>query len=279
MHTLPNMPLGPRVTLDITVFSPWEATKNGLTSWSLAPLQRAKDTSENPFLTDALARVFAKLRIRNAYAPKVTSSSARIVTTDLLDATLHIGDCCLHRNKNLPADGVLIPKRKAFVMSSAGCPIILASAVDHFIVAHASRDSLIDRDAVMGNPSRPKHLSSIVYAIIDAFKKKGIPPRKVDMVMLFAINAMDFEHSENHPQYGKYNHKLAEYVEERWPDGIIRENRKTFLDLEGVFMEQACRAGVQYVWTTDSLSEYPLLAHTRDGRNPLRRNLVVVKRN
>lgn len=279
MYTLSNLSLG-NTKIDITVLSPWEATKHGLASWSLTHIQKPEDADKNPFLTDALASVFSKLCVHNAYAPKINAHSARVVSGESLDTMIRIGTACrLHRNQDLPADGVLIHKKNAFVVSSAGCPVILASAGDHFIVAHASRDSLIDRGAVMGNPSRPEHLSSVVYSIIGALRKKGAFPSDITMAMLFSINAEDFEHSENHSQYGEYNSALVRYVGKRWADGIVRgENGETFLDLESVFMEQACSVGVRHVWTTNPLSEHRLLAHTRDGRNPLRRNLVIVKR-
>ena len=98
------------------------------------------------------------------------------------------------------------------------------------------------------------------------------------MCMQFAIPAKWFEHTMDHPEHGAYNRALERFVGARWPDGIIRKNGSLFLDIEDIFLEQAREAGVRHAWSAHSLADFPDLAHTRDGRDPRRRNLFVVKR-
>jgi hypothetical protein len=161
-------------------------------------------------------------------------------------------------------------------MSAAGCPVIVATAADQCIIAHAARDSLIDRDAVAGKPGR-KHLS-IVHAIVDEFGKQRLPPTSIDMAMLFAIAARKFEHSMYHPTYGDYNRRLIHLVDTRWPGGIVYKDGLSFLDLEQVFVGQAREAGIKAVGAMGSLASYPHLVQTCVGEDAGKRNLILIKR-
>lgn len=261
----------------VAVFSPDDAENNGLASWSLKHLQRPADMSRCHLLARKLAENLRELDISSAFAPHVAAASGRIVTTKDLSGKIPLGKVHLHRNPNLPADGVLLGKGEAFVMSSSGCPVILATAGNDFVVAHAGRDSLIDRGAVMRKPTR-KHVS-VVNAIIEKLRERGAASSEIVMVLLFSIPAKEFQHSENHPQYGKFNRALTDYVDARWPCGVFRKDDETYLDLEQVFVEQARQDGIRQCWAGHSLSKYPFLSHTRDGKDVERRNLVVVKRN
>lgn len=266
--------------VDIRVFSPeGVAQQRGFLSWSLLPLQTQKDVSTHYALAIGVRAALRSIGVRRAYAPNVGPASAAIVSaTDLKECILLGGGVSLYRNHSIPADGVFLKPGDAFVMSAAGCPVIIATDGEHMLVAHAGRDSLIDRNAVMGLPMTREHLS-IVDAIIAAFKEKGVPPQRIDMHMQLSIPAAAFEHRFDHPQYGAYNRALSAFVDAHWPHCTLNKTDKSmFLDLESVCVEQARQAGLRYVWATSSLGEFPSLAHTRDGNNPYRRNLVLVKR-
>lgn len=282
MYTSPEVPLLPDMAITARIFSPWDAVRRGLPNWSLKQLQHHEDVERNSFLTDVLTKVMSEMCVREVLAPHVSPASAEIINSDVLTDSINLGSIRMYRNKMVPADGVFLEPKQAFVMSVAGCPIILASADagennGQLIVAHAGRDSLIDRGAIQGKPQR-EHVS-VVHAIIDSFKKMGVSVRNITMVMMYAIPTNKFNHDADHPQYGEFNRALTTFVEKRWPDGILREDGHTFLSLENVFIGQASQAGIRYVWAANSLNKYPLLAHTRDGQNPIRRNLVVVRRN
>ena len=98
------------------------------------------------------------------------------------------------------------------------------------------------------------------------------------MIMLFAIPAETFEHRFDHPTYGEYNQALKMFVWDRWPGCLTGDETSMFLDLGKLFVEQARQAGVHGVSAMHSLAEFPRLAHTRDGSNPERRNLIIVRR-
>jgi hypothetical protein len=262
--------------LVITTRCPEEAKKCQLPNWSLSPIQSQLDALRWPGLANGFRRAFSKEGVTRVYAPHVSAFSARVVEEAVLRNHIYLGDVILHRNDRFPADGVFIKKNHSFAMNSAGCSLIIATADGHMVVAQAGRNSLIDRGAVEGKPTRL--WMGVVDCIIGGFSLHGIPPASISMRMLFSIPTMLFEHRFDHPQYGAYNYALSVFVNSHWPSGAIRQNGSMFLDLESVFREQAYQAGVKDVEVTHSLLEYPDLAHTRDGKDPSRRNLFIVRR-
>lgn len=265
-----------RQSVSVAVLGPAYVEPHGLTGWSLKPIQFQDDISQNPLLAALLSREFFALDVREAFAPNVAAFSGRIADTAELTTKICLDKTTLYRNRDKPADGIFLKPEQAFVMSAAGCAIILASAGDHFIAAHAGRDSLIEREAVLGRATRG-HIS-IVDAIIEEFRKRDMSERNIEMVMMFAIPAKTFEHRFDHPLHGAYNQALNMFVWDRWPDCLAHNGNSMFLDLERLFVEQARLAGVRRVRAEHSLADFPRLAHTRDGNNPERRNLIIVKR-
>lgn len=260
---------------EIRVLSPDYAEAIGLESWSLKGLQTPQDVTSHISLVRALRKSLLEFGVTRALAPNVAAASGKIVNPAKLTTDIPFWEVALRRNQELPADGIFLRPEGAFIMSGAGCPIILASAGKRLIVAHAGRDSLIDRGAVVGKSSRP-HVS-VVGEIVSAFGQGGRSPEKITMVMMFAIPAREFEHREDHPVYGGYNRALVAFAE-RWHDAIFWRDGHPHLDLEQVFLEQARQAGVQDVQTMCRLDTCSGLAHTRDGKGSHRRNLIIVKR-
>lgn len=262
----------------IAVYSPDDAVQQGISSWSLWPLQKEEDSFRQYALRRGIRNAFEEVGTENAYAPNVTTASARIVTGGELTIRILLGrGMSLYRNIQLHADGVFLKPGETFVMSGAGCPIITAEAGPYMIVAHAARDSLVERGAVMGTPRR-RHIS-VAHAIVDAFKKRGIRTEHMVMHMQFAIPMMSFLHRFDHPDYGDYNRRLGSFIDSRWPDCTRNTPAGVFISLEDLFIEQALQLGVRNVAATNSLEDFPDLAYTRDGKDPSRRNLYVVKRN
>ncbi|MHB8913412.1 MAG: hypothetical protein ACYC4I_00115 [Minisyncoccota bacterium] len=261
--------------VEIRVLSPRYAETIGLKSWSLRGLQTPEDVTSNMPLVRALRKSLLEFGVTRAFAPHVAAASGKIVNPAKLTTDIPFWEVVVQRNQGLPADGVFLKPEGAFMMSGAGCPIILASAGKHLIVAHAGRDSLIDRGAVMGKQSRRR--LSIVDEIVCTFGRNGRSPKEIAMVMMFAIPAGNFEHRENHPVYGEYNRALVTFAE-RWRGAILWRNGHPHLNLERVFLEQARQAGVRRAQAICQLDDFSGLAHTRDGKDSNRRNLIIVKR-
>jgi hypothetical protein len=270
-----------RLGITVAALQPLESEKYGLLNWSLKSIQNQKDADakEHFVLVSGLKAVFKEMGLHRVFAPNIAPASARIIDTRLLKEAVNLGeDIVMYRNQDEAGDGVFLGRGTGIAMGIAGCPAVIATAGEQMIVAHAGRDSLIDRGAVLGEPTR-RHVS-IVDAIIEAFLERGISPNDIVMCMLFAIPAKEFVHSFSHPEYGLYNYRLCEFIHKnQWSNGMDSQKNLLYLDLEMIFQEQARQNGVQNVFFGCSLDEFPALVHTRDGGGPNRRNLVVIKRN
>jgi len=269
----------PQLGVQVVASCPGEAKKYSSHGWSLQTLQTIKDIWRSNIFK-GVREVLRKMQVKRAFAPHVVPASANVVNINVLHEQIDLGkNIVLCRNNSVPADGVFLGKGHAFVMSSAGCPIIVAKAGRQMVVAHASRDSLIDRGAVMDNPSRRN--VSVVQSIVKEFLDRGASLNEISMCMLLSIPADRFEHRFDHPKFGDYNTALAIFIDEKWPrSGTIHDNEGVFPNLEGIFLEQAKQVHVCSVWTEHPLAKHSELAHTRDGHpdSACRRNLIVVKR-
>lgn len=267
-----------KLTATVNAWSPDDAAQYRLQNWSLRPLQTQDDAFNHHALANGLRAVLGSIGAKTAYAPSVANMSAIVAHPEEIKKNrIRLGEAELYRNPEYPADGVFLQPGEAFVMSVAGCPTIIATAGEHMIVAHAGLRSLVETDAVLGKPSR-RHVS-IVYTIIEELLKKGEPLNEIVLYMMFCMPAELFDHHPMHPEYGPYNRKLVEMIDTLWNGSTVRKDGNVFLDMESVFVNQAREMGIRRAWATHSLRDFPALAHTRDGKDPSRRNLFVIKRN
>ncbi len=190
---------------------------------SLRKLYCQEDVTKHPDLAERLSQMALRCDVRTLYAPSVASMNARIVKyTDLTTAISLPKGVVLYRNKGLPADGTSLPPRAAFVMSNAGCPAIAVTAQGCAIVAHAGRDSLIDRGRLRGES--PREFEGVLHAIAYRFTEiLGISPGNLRVITLFSIRAADFTHPFDHPEWGDQNRLMFEDIRARWGEGIMTE--------------------------------------------------------
>lgn len=272
-----NLMLG-QLRFEVNAWTPADASRYYLRSWSLKPLQEPDDALKHRELTSGVSIALHTVGVKTAYAPKVAAMSGAIVPAEKLKKQIPLrNNAILKRDKDVPADGVFVRPGEAFIMSGAGCPLIIATAGEHAIISHAGRDSLIDRGAVMGKPTR--NCGSVVDSIINEFLNLEMPVYDINMCMMFAVPTEKFGHPENDPQYGEFNRRLGVYAHNLWPGSVVKRDGSIYIDLGALFVEQARQRGVRRARAVHSLDEYPDLAHTRDGEDPSRRNLYVVKRN
>lgn len=259
----------------VVALGPASAAKLGSPAgWSLGLLQRASHASINLKLARALEYALTRFGTENALAPRVAAANAKICRAEELVERIALGRAVLHRSPEA-ADGVFMQRKHSFVVSAGGCPLIIATTENATIIAHAGRDSLIDRGAVMGTPARP-HLS-VVDAIVSAYGETGKPAHEIHMTMTFAVPCEQFAHDEHHPTYGEFNRALIRLIENRWPGSVIRPRDVPCIDLETLFTRQAEQAGVTSLDVKYGLETLGgSFAHTRDGKDPRRRNLVIV---
>ena len=255
---------------------PNEAQRYGVSNWSLQPVQKQEDVTKNKNLLTGLSDALSRMGVHKAYAPNVLMANAEVIDNRKLTEHIRLGGgIVLHRNRNVPADGTFVGVGQAVVMSSAGCPVIIASAGEQVCVAHAGRASLIDIRMVNNDEPSRKHFS-IVNAIVEAFEERGMTRKDITMSMSFAIPSVLFNHPFN-GTYGPSNKSIYKFLKRHWPTSVTKKNGGMSLDLEELFEEQARAVGVNFC-IGNSLAEFPALAHTRDGKDPNRRNLFILKR-
>lgn len=272
----------PEWGFNITVCGP--ENEYGNVPWSLPTLDRPQEDEGRQRLVTALADTFSKKpHIQTVYAPCVKSNAVITESDSLRAYPIRITESCtLYRNPNVPADGTFLEcDGEAFIASAAGRPIIIATAKDLMIVAHAGRDSLIDPAIVMDKMYARKH-PSILDAILEAFRARDakLTPDTVTMRMLLAIPSSAYIRNLNHPVHGKYNRALQTFLKNRYGSGIIEDidDENFSLNLEGLFMVQTVRKSVGDASVGKSLNKFPFLAHTYDGKDPSRQNLIIIER-
>ncbi len=268
----------------VHAFGPGVAMDLCASNWSLKTLQTSEDVKkeDNIQIVNALKSTLGILRVHKALAPNVAPASGEVIAYDSpWPEMLEIGQgICIHRNPKLPADGVFLNQKEAFIMSGAGCPIIITSVGGKAILAHAARDSLVPRNWIENNTK--KQSGGIVQNIFHAIRLvvPRVKPSDIMMHMVFSIPAKSFVHCFDDPSYGDYNRALSRFVRRRWCDGIREcvDSEGVYLDLGRIFLGQAVDLGIRNAEVSQTLDMRPDLAHTRDGHSPSRRNLIVVKR-
>ncbi len=271
------------VPISTVTLGPDEALKKWkITNLSLKHLQRQENTFRNYEMMHLLHTIFSILEIEEAYAPHVSAQSANIVEAQDVRLNRIVlrgpGKKFLWRNNHLRADGLILPPGKAFIMSASGCPVLIATGCGHMIVAHAGRESLIDRKFIeTGIKSRPQ--VSVVGSIVQKFWEYNIHPTRLCFHVMYAIPPSEFVHHLDHPIYGEYNRKLITYLLCRCPSAIFGQNPTKFhLNLGALIIKQSYDYGVSDVVVTDCLDEYDDLTYTRkSGVDATLRNLIVVK--
>ncbi len=267
----------------VSALGPDEATlyERSLSNWSLKNFQLPADMESHRPLADAISKVFTKLNITQAYAPSVASANAVITDHKNLTHGLFLkGHRVLYRNPNVPADGIFLKQGGAFVMSSAGCPLIIATAGDEMIASHAGVHSLIDE--AMYTTQKPRRHKSVVFSIIEALLRSvdNLKPEDIKMWVLFSIPASVFIYRFGTSEYGKHNRSFINAIKEDCQECVIemQHDNCAQIDLETLIMMHATRKGVKDIYISDSLSKHPGLTHTRKGTDYKKRNLIVVRR-
>jgi len=272
----------------INVFCPDEALNYGLPEWSLQTRPDQENVGEQfPIaIATGLRKAFDRVGVHRAYAPKIIPKGVEIIDARALKMQINLGaGRFLYRSCPVSADavkagGMFLDKGCTLIMNTNDFPIVVATAKEHMIIAHATCDSLIDREGVATRRPTRRH-SSIVHAIVEAFIEKKITPREIEMHMLFSI-------PKEKCKYALNNSGLAEFISNWCPEGVEKRKEGIFLDLEKIFLSQAhmMGIGIQNIHIRNPIVNHPAISHafdgkknpSIDGRETKRKNLVVIKR-
>lgn len=215
--------------------------------WSLAPLQEPGDVKKNPVLVGKLREAVTLLGADRLYAPTPIASNGisngEIINPAQLSRVFILGGgVVMFRNPKVPADGTFLRGAgDAGIFSAGGCGVIVAILGDRLIFAHAGRESLIDRDRVLGEQGRRRE--SVVDSIVEAFHEldSRADLRKLHAWVLYSIKPEDFLHRSDDQKHLKYNRLVGPDLEDRGLGAGVRQ--KT----EGVELDLPVVAGAQFV--------------------------------
>jgi len=213
-----------------------------------------------------------ELGVFRAYAPFAPAMSARIADPCALQDELIAlpGGIQLYRS-HTEADGLRLDEPGiAAIFAPGGCGVILAEHV----VAHAGRESLIDRQGLCdGVPSRPHF--SIVDAVAERLRRAGVRIEDTPFHFLFPLPASEFTHpADEYRAYLRYGRGLGSLIAWEQEDGIHLDIGRLALAQareEGFAADRAPRC-VLPVWGVHGYTRHPneaLRTH---------RNLVIVVR-
>jgi|CXWL01.1.fsa_nt_gi hypothetical protein len=254
-------------------------------NWTLREfLGQEPAVTDNSPLAKKIAGELRARRINHGYAPSVTAMNANILSVgDLRSGIILPGGERIYRQNDMPGDAIPVNEGSAFMMSAGGCPVIIATGKAKTgdklcIVAHAGRDSLLDRRLVeMGERSR--RTESVVFEIARFAKRHGVCPKGMTLRVLFQMDPRCFAHELGNKQYAFYNTNLVSAAKRYHEQACDVRGNVAYLDLGWLIYGQAQVAGFGNVFTAHPLPYDGVFGHTRHPNPHLRKmNLVLVYR-
>jgi hypothetical protein len=172
--------------------------------------------------TLALAPFFKNKEITTLFAPIPSRSNAKIAEVSEFKESNKESKPSSKKSfvlrGGVEADGVVLTEKgQACIIKSADCPTIVAFTLSSegrkCVVAHASRDSLIDSHYIRGFGKSRKN-RSVVDSVMDQFS----PTEREELYVYVTvgIGARHFSHSINHSTCGTQNRELMEFIHEQF---------------------------------------------------------------
>lgn len=219
------------------------------------------------------------------HAPVATPFNAEIVEPDALRDAWIPGKLF----RGIEADAVTLgAPGLAFAVASADCPTIVArcSATGYATAAHAGRDCLYDRGALLEGASPRRH-ESVVHAMIEAFRKAGCVPADIRAFICCGIGPDRFLHGSAHASRGTTNAAIVGHIMARWGAGcLLGDPLEGRLSLAEIIRAQFAELGIHPSHVGHDGGDthedracdggYAWHSHRRDGDG--KRNLVLVIR-
>ncbi len=261
-------------------------------NWSLKGIEMSNDPNlSHGHIVHTLGRL-DRFGIENVYAPSPDTFNSKIATVPELESSQVVPIALtetVRLYRGIKADGVSkLPLKSAFAMSAADCALVIVSFQNNIWVAHAGRDSLLDRKYINeGIPSK-EHAS-----VIDAIMGKIDPELRGDAkaYISFTISkGSHFQHSIHDPAYGEKNELMLDQIASKY----IPLNQKNLfgddfwehgqIDMEWLIRKQLEDHGITNV-ESDGICTFS--DKDSDGnhkwfsqrRTPGMRNLLVAVRN
>jgi copper oxidase (laccase) domain-containing protein len=209
---------------------------------------RPGDMSE-PDTFKSLKSAAKRYGIGRLYAPNPSKSNARIAEKEEFGAPMPAKEH-IPFYSGVEADGVVLNKPgDGAVILSADCPTITVwNSIENpknrkVIVAHAGRDSLLDKSIFMGHSKSRMQYSSVVDAVLAQFEPAV--HCRLSVHSSLGIAARKFLHPANDKEYAKQNSAMIEYVCDRFGAECFNGNSDDgALNLHALIKRQFEIAGV-----------------------------------
>ena len=240
---------------------------------------------------DHVLALMGHFGIRKAFVPQVSAFSGRVATADDEMETIRLDDNGReYRTCAAPVEGGEIAIGEALMVGAAGCPFVVAydtvkARVSRLVVAHAGRDSLIDRKCLAGED--PREHEGVLYAIAAAFAEWGIAPNMVAVEAFFSVDPEVFFHPFEEDAHAEANRTLYQYACRRWDDPTVCYDTRmpdgrpaAILDQPALLTAQAREIGFGFCRVQGTLPIDGAYPHTRHPVEAMRkkRSMIILHR-
>lgn len=221
-----------------------------------------------------LPAIAEQLGVKRILAPVPTAFNGMIIDADELTEAYPFGnDVVVYRNKEKPADGVLIEPGEAFALTSSGCANLIGRTINPHTretvrvgVAHMGLKSIMDN-----------HVAANLLTAL------GDDPENSRFYIKFAIDPSVFIHEWDREKDGERNRNLCMEAVRQFGSGAVvgfgtSAEMKGQIDLIHMGRSELLRLGVprQNIHCGMSISSDHVFYTTRDGSK--KSNLILVTR-
>ena len=190
--------------------------------WALRSFRKNGDAKKDHSVTKYLPEIGRQIESKIFLAPSPKMSNTKICTASEL--TEHIGITSpIYENsawlwRGADADGIVVGKGDAVVISPGGCPAfaVLDEERGMLGIGHGSRDALIDHSRIRRKWLRdriaePREHESVVDSLLKAmYIKSNADAKRLQVCIAFPINPAIFTHPWKSVLYGKLNRARSE---------------------------------------------------------------------
>lgn len=263
------------------------------TDWRTAPLEKEGDQGKAADVIELLGELAVEHDLQRILSPNVSRFDSRFLSNAFQGPsrlTLPGTTCKLHRG--LYGDGFEIHPGDAGIIAPADCAVVVVTTPSgRVFMLHAGRDSLIDRQLMLGGKREKTH-ESIIFALWDElYRLDREDALGAKWFILPSVSAGEhFQHSWRDDDYGDTNERIVSYLVCRYNHAVKGHPKHGMLDIPAIIaaqLTQFCGVSLDNI-TADprctyternAESEFVWHSHRRavhTGGDPKARNLVVV---
>ncbi|MDP3735631.1 MAG: laccase domain-containing protein [bacterium] len=175
--------------------------------WRIDAVRRQEELEHAEALEQfsQLRHVALQAGIDTVYAPDHSRFNAAICESEDFTERISLANSKFALLRGPLAEGCVLPPHSGAWFSVADCHVIVAynTATHWVIAAHAGRDSLFNRAAIVGDIEPTVRSASVVDAIINGIRR-GISA-EIKVFVAGGIGPVHFTHDPRHPRYAVAN--------------------------------------------------------------------------